>query len=468
MFFRKIRSQKINKIKSNLLNSIYNFQINDPTTPDLSVSGALPTIGHLKFVVKDMTTQPKRPNELRAANCFFTVGNCISNTQNLLTTPIKKWASCNTLQINPSAGADLNAYYDRSSIKLFYYNFNNKNFYFGDSADVVTHELGHALLDAMRPDFWSVQSLEIWSFHEAFSDILAIFNLMSYDEALIKVLQETKGNLHLSNSVSRLAEEVGFLIRSITKDSSYLNNALRDPAIENFKYIEPSSLPKEAPNNKLAAECHSFGRVFSNAWYNIFVRIFNLHVSKGDSQIVAIKKARDISFSSLAQAIPSSPRVPNYYCAIAKCMVATASAKDIEYGKIAKEVFKEWSIINDESLRILSDTSWKTIISSLKKDDVVFKNKNSTIVSVKNNSKITVSDLPILFKSSDTDEDFSIEVANDSFYEFDNKGILVGEMRPNEEQIKNHAAQCVLQIQNSIGKDKMWKIENGILVRNFI
>lgn len=468
MFFKKIRPETINKIKSSLLNFVYNFQINDPTTPDLSVSGPLPTLGHLKFVVKDMTTQPKKPNELRAANCFFIVGNCISNTQNSLSTPIKKWASCNLLQINPAAGSDLNAYYDRNSIKLFYYNFNNKNFYFADSADVVTHELGHALLDAMRPDFWSVQSLEIWSFHEAFSDILAIFNLMSYDEALMKVLQETKGNLYLSNSVSRLAEEVGFLIRSITKDSSYLNNALRDPAIENFKYIEPSSLPKEASNNKLAAECHSFGRVFSNAWYNIFVKIFNLHVSKGDSQIVAIKKARDISFSSLAQAIPSSPRVPNYYCAIAKCMIATASAKNPEYGKIAKEVFKEWSIVDDESLKILSDVSWKTVVSNLKKNDIVFKNKNSTIVSVKNNSKIPISNLPILFKSSISNENFSVEVANDSFYEFDNKGSLISEILPNDEQVKNHAAQCVFQIQNSIGKDKMWKIENGILIRNFI
>lgn len=468
MFFKKINPRKISQIKSNLVNFIYNFQINDPSTPDLSISGSLPTMGHLKFAVKDMTTQPKKPNEIRAANCFFTVGNCISNAQSLFSTPIKKWASCNILQINPTAGPDLNAYYDRSSIKLFYYNFNNKNFYFADSADVVAHELGHALLDAMRPDFWSVQSLEIWSFHEAFSDILAIFNLMSYDQALIKVLKETNGDLSLSNSISRLAEEIGFLIRNVAKDDSYLDNALRDPAIENFKYVDPSSLPKEAPNNKLASECHSFGRVFSNAWYNIFVRIFNLHVSKGDSPIVAIKKARDISFSSLVQAIPSSPRVSNYYYAIAKCMIATASAKNLEYGMIAKEVFKEWSIINEESLNILSDVSWKSIVHNLKNSDIVFKSKNSTVVTIRNNSKIGISDLPILFKSSVANEDFSIEVPNDSFYEFDNNGMLTGEILPNEQLVKNNAAQCIFQIQNSIGKDKMWKIENGILIRNFI
>ena len=129
--------------------------------------------------------------------------------------------------------------------------------YFADSSDIVTHELGHAMLDAMRPDFWSVQALEVWSFHEAFSDIVAMFNLMSYDVALNKMIVETKGDLSVSNSVSRLAEEVGILIRNVTRDPLHLPNALRDPAVEVFKYEEPATLPAETSNNKLAAECPS-------------------------------------------------------------------------------------------------------------------------------------------------------------------------------------------------------------------
>jgi len=467
MFHKGFNPKKISQIKAKLAHFVENYSLNDPTTPELVASGPLPASGLLKFAVKDMAAQPTNPSEFRATNCFFTVGNCISNSQKHFTTPLKKWASCNVLKVDTAAGSDLNAYYDRNSIKLFYYNFNNKNFYFADSADIVTHELGHAILDAMRPDFWSVQSLEIWSFHEAFSDILAIFNLMSYDVALKKALEETKGDLLISNCISKLAEEVGVLIRNITRDAAHLSDALRDPAVENFKYVDPSTLPKDTSNDKLAAECHSFGRVFSNAWYNIFVRIFDFHVAKGEDQFSSIVKARDVAFSSLAQAIPLSPRVANYYSVVAKCMVATASAKDLEYGKIVKDVFKEWNILNDDLLKVLSNKSWKSVVYDLKKSDTVFKNKYSTIVSLKNDAVFSASELPILSGLS-LGKDFKIEVAYDSFYEFDNQGLLSDEVVMNEEQVKLQAAQCIFNIRDSIGKDKMWDVKDGILTRNFI
>jgi len=467
MFYKNFKISKIGKIRSDFSNYIQNFYLNDPTTPDLNVPLQFPLMGHLKFNVKGMNNKPSNQNELRASNCFFTIANCISNAQNLFYSPLKKWSACNILEVDTAAGPDLNAYYDRKSIKLFYYNFKGKNFYFADSADVVTHELGHALLDAMRPDFWSVQSLEIWSFHEAFSDIIALFNLMSYDVALEKALEETKGSLLSSNCISRLAEEVGILIRNITRDDSYLSNALRDPAVEHFKYVDPSTILSEAKNNQLASECHSFGRVFSNAWYQIFVRIFHLHVSKGDNQLIAAKKARDIAFSSLSQAIPISPRVGKYYSAIAKCMVSVANLKNPEYGKIAENVFKEWNILSDSTIKMLSDTNWKSLVYGLKKNDIVFKGKNNATVSIKKDVKLSFSDLPILSNLSNKD-DFKLEIACDSFYEFDESGILKDEIIPDEDQVKSDAIQCLSKIKNNIGQGKMWEIKNGVLTRNFI
>jgi hypothetical protein len=464
MFFKGIKPRSIFQLKSSLYNF---FNINDPTTPDLLVSEPIPSVGHLKFAVKGIDFPPKNTNHFRAANCFFTIANCINKTQNILSNPLKKWASCNLLLIDPAAGSDLNAYYDRRSIRLFYYNFKNKNFYFADSADVVVHELGHAILDAMRPDFWSVQSLEIWSFHEAFSDILAVFNLMNYDIALEKVLNETNGDLSKSNSASRLAEEIGILLRELTRDKSFLSNCLRDVAVEDFKYVDPSMLPSETSNDKLASECHSFGRVFSNAWYNILIRIYNLHISKGESQLESIKKARDIAFISLVQAIPLSPRVVKYYAAIAKCMINTASSKGSEYGEIVKDVFKEWNILDEDSLKILSNKSWKDVVFNLKKEDIVRKNKNGTIVSIKNNCNLALSELPLVSNLSKFG-DFELEVANDHFYEFNNKGLLINEIKSNEKEIKDHAAMCLFKIENLLGTGRMWEVSNKKLIRNFI
>ena len=45
----------------------------------------------------------------------------------------------------------------------------------GDSVDVATHEQGHAVLDALRPDLWDAPHFEVAAFHEAFGDLAAIF-----------------------------------------------------------------------------------------------------------------------------------------------------------------------------------------------------------------------------------------------------------------------------------------------------
>jgi hypothetical protein len=467
MFNKFFGRKKIAQIQSNLSHLLSRYTINDPSTPDLIVDSQIPKVGVLKYAVKDMTPAPGNANELRAVNCHISIGNCIDNVQRHLKSPIKNWAATPLLQVYPAAGADLNAFYDRRSLRFYYYNFKGKNVYFSDSADIVTHELGHAMLDAMRPDFWSVQALEIWSFHEAFSDIVAMFGVMNYDVVLKRVLEETKGNLLASNAASRLAEEVGILIRSITKDPAYLSDALRNPATELFKYQDPSALPGEAPNNRLAAECHSFGRVFSNAWYQIFVRIFNHHVSIGNEPMSAIKSARDFSFSILAQAIPGSARVVKYYASIAKSMIVVAKSKNPEYARIMKEVFVEWNILSSDDVKTLSGPSWKQIVMQLNKNDLVVKNSHATSVVIKNDLRVKASELPAV-SSMSLAEDFEMEVPADSYYEFDRKGNLVFEIRPSDEEIKSEAARCLESIAKSIGKNGFWNVEEGRLIRRII
>jgi len=217
MLKKTTEAGRLAKIRAELVNMVGGFVINDPTTPDLVANVQPPAIGALKYSVQGLSPQPKNASERRALNCHISVGSCINAIQALLKSPLQRWAATSSLSVIPAAGVEMNAYYDRRSLRFFYYNYRGKNTYFADSSDIVTHELGHAVLDSMRPDFWSVQALEIWSFHEAFSDIVAMFNLMNYDAVIEKVLKETGGDLRLSNSASRLAEEVGELIRAVTK-----------------------------------------------------------------------------------------------------------------------------------------------------------------------------------------------------------------------------------------------------------
>lgn len=441
--------------------SKYNYLINDPSTPNLYAKVNFPEVELLKFDVRNLSLNPKNQKEQQALNCYITIGNCINYIQKNSKNAIKKWAATQSLQIVPQAGKDLNAYYDRTNLKFFYYPIRGKTMFTADSSDVVAHELGHALLDAMRPDFWSVQSLEIWSFHEAFSDIVSIVSIMQYEEIINSVLS-LNIDISQSNSISRLAEEFGILIYNLGGNKNKnLPNCLRDPAIQKFKYIDPNLLPKESLDNELCAECHSFGRVFSAAWYQILVNIYKLELRK-NSPVNALKKARDISFSILLQAIPNSPRVVEYYSAIAKSMVNVAKIKNPEYAEIINSVFVDWNII--KPIKLLSNIDYKDIIYNLNKNDEVIKNSKHTLVRIVNNKTIKLNGISIL--SNNKLNNIEVEIPADKYYEFDSFGNLVDEIQSSDDQINDSTFLCLNHVEKNL--DKMWSIKQGKLVRNYI
>jgi hypothetical protein len=84
-------------------------------------------------------------------------------------TPLRK------LDLEPNEGIDLNAYYNGQSISFFEYTTGAKTTWSGESTDVVAHEAGHGVLDAIRPELWDSPYLEAAAFHEAFGDCTAIF-----------------------------------------------------------------------------------------------------------------------------------------------------------------------------------------------------------------------------------------------------------------------------------------------------
>lgn len=447
-------------------NFIGRFPLNDPTTPHIFANKPTPEMGPLKYAVDGMGSSSGSASALRAMNCHFHIGHCLNSLQALIGRPVHSWASSRLLRVVPAAGADMNAYYDRKSLRFFYHNHRGRNFYFSDSSDIITHELGHAFLDAMRPDFWSVQALEIWSFHEAFSDIVAVFNFLSHEESIDKVLEETGGEIGSSNYASRLAEEVGVLIREVTGDKSYLKNALRDPAVERFLYVPPSTLPKDARNDRLAAECHSFGRVFSAAWYEAFVRTYNYEVSSGKNEKEALKEARDLCMSVLLSAAVASPRVSNYYEAVAKCMISIASNRNARLSTIFKDVFSTWGIIKFDSMKKMSNKSWGEVISDLQGGDSVIKTENSALVVKRRNSSRKLSELGFA-SSLSFSGDFKIEVPLDKYYEFDLEGNLIEEIESDLHSNYEDIQACMQFVNDDFGKNGMWGYKMGRIERNF-
>ena len=80
----------------------------------------------------------------------------------------------------------------------------------GESPDIVAHELGHAVLDTLKPVLFEIASIEAAAFHESFGDMSAILTALQLPRVRQAVLEETDGNLRRNSSVSRVAEQLGF------------------------------------------------------------------------------------------------------------------------------------------------------------------------------------------------------------------------------------------------------------------
>ncbi len=114
-----------------------------------------------------------------------------------------------------------------------------------DSADVTSHEAGHATLDVAVLGSADSALRTVQSFHESFGDMSAILTTLTDADVRKEMLNENGGDISKSNLVSRVAEEFG-------KFFDPNSNALREAASgdtpganmpNGFKYVNPDTIP---------------------------------------------------------------------------------------------------------------------------------------------------------------------------------------------------------------------------------
>ena len=123
------------------------------------------------------------------------------------------------LRIYPHALRDRNAYYspDKKALLFGYFPVGIKDarntpgtlVFTCLSHDIVAHETTHALLDGVHPRFNEPVNPDVLAFHEAFADIVALFQHFSYPGVLRNQIASTRGNLAAENLLGQLAQEFG-------------------------------------------------------------------------------------------------------------------------------------------------------------------------------------------------------------------------------------------------------------------
>lgn len=234
------------------------------------------------------------------------------------------WSTSNPMQVSLAENdPQLNANYTRQlGLRFYSQQVHGFDIHSSESPDVVCHELGHAVLDALRPQLFDVANTETSAFHESFGDISAMLCALQVPAMCDAVIKETNGRLNTNSRLSRLAEQLGWGLRKISPkmvDSDCLRNAMN-----HFFYKRPDLLPPSADADQLSSEEHSFSRVFTGAILDALARMFTASSSRDGTALAEI--SRDIG-RLLIDAVHGAPVTKDYFSQVAAAMIQADQAR---------------------------------------------------------------------------------------------------------------------------------------------
>lgn len=194
-----------------------------------------------------------------------------------------KYEYVSRLRIYPHAFRHANAYYDHKKKALLFGYFPASDDIAGRglpggivftclSHDIIAHETTHALLDGMYPGSLDSTGPDGLAFHEAFADIVALFQHFSFPEVLRHQIAKTRGDLASQSLLGQLAQEFG--------TATGLYGALRDAIGRVNPETKQWEMQKPNPEAlKEVVEPHARGAILVAAVFDAFLSIYRSRVA---------------------------------------------------------------------------------------------------------------------------------------------------------------------------------------------
>ncbi|MDB5243465.1 MAG: peptidase and in kexin sedolisin [Spirosoma sp.] len=127
------------------------------------------------------------------------------------------------------------------------------------SHDIVAHETSHALLDGLHPRWREAANPEAFALHEAFSDLVALFQHFTMPRLIALEIRRAKGRPGIASALGKLARQFGEAVGQ----RGALRDALRTP---------PKPTDFEEARNKGE---HALGEVLVAAVFDGYLRAYN-------------------------------------------------------------------------------------------------------------------------------------------------------------------------------------------------
>lgn len=246
------------------------------------------------------------------------------------------WRTQGPLLIRPHAFEGANAYYDPESPSLnfghFVSPFVRAPVWVCLAHEVVSHELGHAVLDTLRPLFLYSGNIDVGALHESFGDVMAMFSAFEHPTVVAKLYKETGGDMFSPNLVANMGEEFG--VGVFGTGTPFLRSALSGPDY----------------NPNTPSEPHERSTIWTAALYEILALLVQTLKPTNDAEfVVALGQAahwlKGMFFRALNYTAPSGVSMPM----MARLMFeadALVFPTDNQFRELAKKVFEKRKLWN--------------------------------------------------------------------------------------------------------------------------
>ena len=307
------------------------------------------------------------------------LGRCTLWAERVIRDANGAFVSCSYVQrlrIYPHALREENAYYSSAKVALLFGYFPARiketgttlpgsEVFCAVSHDIVAHETTHALLDGLHPRFQEGTNPDVHAFHEAFADIVALFQHFTMPEALLQQVKRTRGTLQEIERSRDNPEERSLLGELAVQFgmATGMHGALRSA-------IGKAATGTDYSEARSSGEPHALGAVLVSAVFAAFLTIYRARsadllrlATNGTGILPAGEISHDLALRLAAEAAKVADQVLNV------CIRALdyCPPVDINFGDYLRAI-----ITADRDLVPLDDRGYRVAFISAFRDRGIF------------------------------------------------------------------------------------------------